>query len=198
LLGRVNGAWRHLGVGATLTNTGTTTERVQFRVNDDVPGNGSGAFNATYTTCTASDAPASPYTVKAVVARHSGKCLDVAWASTAHGADVIQGTCVGGRNQQWTPRPVGGGYYELVARHSGKCLDVAWASTAHGADVIQGTCVGGSNQQWRFVPTSSGYYQIIARHSGKCLDVAWASTAHAANVIQGTCVGGTNQQWRLP
>jgi hypothetical protein len=88
--------------------------------------------------------------VKSIAARHSGMCLDVAGASTAHAADVIQGTCSGGTNQQWTTRPVGGGYYEIVARHSGMCLDVAFASKKHAADVIQGTCSGGTNQQWRF------------------------------------------------
>jgi hypothetical protein len=197
LLARVNGAWTYVGQGATVTNTGTTTELLQFRINDDVSGNGSGSFTATFTTCDMSDVPASQYSVRAIVARHSGKCLDVAWASTAHAANVLQGTCWGGTNQQWTARPVGGGYYEIVARHSGKCLDVAWASTAHAADVIQGTCSGGTNQHWRFVPTDSGHYEIVAEHSGMCLDVAWADTGHGADVIQATCVGGTNQQWRF-
>ena len=195
LLARVNGSWTYVGQGATVTNTGTTTEPVQFRVNDDAPGNGTGAFTANYTTCEMSDVPASPFTVKQIVARHSGKCLDVSYASQAHAAPVVQGTCWNGTNQQWTPRPVAGGYYELVVRHSGKCLDVAYASLAHAAPVVQGTCSGGTNQQWTFVPTDSGYLKVVARHSGKCLDVAYASLAHAAPVVQGTCSGGTNQQW---
>ncbi len=197
LLAKVNGPWTYVGQGAVVRNTGTTTQRIQFRINDDSPGNGTGAFTARYTTCDMSDVPASQYTVKKLIARHSGKCLDVAWASTAHAAPVVQGTCWGGDNQLWTARPVGGGYYEIVAKHSGKCLDVAWASTAHAAPVVQGTCWGGSNQRWRFVPTGSGYYEVIAAHSGKCLDVAWASQLHAAAVVQGTCVAGLNQQWRF-
>jgi Ricin-type beta-trefoil lectin domain-like len=32
----------------------------------------------------------------------SGKCLDVASASTADGADIQQYTCGSGTNQQWT------------------------------------------------------------------------------------------------
>jgi len=135
---------------------------------------------------------------KSIVAQHSGKCLDVAYASTAHAADVVQGTCWGGANQRWTTRPLGGGYYQIVAKHSGKCLDVAWASKAHAANVIQGTCGSGTNQQWRFQYSSAtGHFQVIARHSGKCLDVAYASTAHAADVIQGNCSGGANQNWRF-
>jgi hypothetical protein len=36
------------------------------------------------------------------VARHSGKCLDVSGKSTADGAGIIQWTCTGATNQQWT------------------------------------------------------------------------------------------------
>ena len=37
-----------------------------------------------------------------LVARHSGKCLDVRSGSTADGAAIIQWTCTGATNQQWT------------------------------------------------------------------------------------------------
>ncbi|WP_049570581.1 RICIN domain-containing protein [Nonomuraea sp. SBT364] len=150
-----------------------------------------------------------------IIAEHSGKCLDVAHASTAHGADVIQGTCGGPgstTNQQWRIQYAvnNDGPARFIARHSGKCLDVAHGSTAHGADVIQGTCGGagaGNNQYWtqRSVPGGAWpgtWYpvRLVALHSGKCLDVAHASTAHAADVVQGTCGGagsGSNQIWRL-
>ena len=36
-----------------------------------------------------------------LVARHSGKCLDVTGYSTADGARVIQYACGTGANQQW-------------------------------------------------------------------------------------------------
>ncbi|XWL04551.1 RICIN domain-containing protein [Sorangium sp. So ce307] len=36
-----------------------------------------------------------------VVARHSGKCLDVVSSSTADGAVVKQYSCNSGANQQW-------------------------------------------------------------------------------------------------
>ncbi|MGW7428248.1 RICIN domain-containing protein [Streptomyces sp. NPDC054861] len=36
-----------------------------------------------------------------LVARHSGKCLDVANYSYADGAELDQWTCNGGQNQQW-------------------------------------------------------------------------------------------------
>ena len=40
------------------------------------------------------------------VARHSGKCLDVAGWSTDDGTGIIQWQCHGGANQTWLLRPV--------------------------------------------------------------------------------------------
>src|SRR4051812_35214462 len=58
-----------------------------------------------------------------IVNQNSGKCLDVANASAANGANVIQYTCGGGQNQQWQWVATGS-YFQVRARHSGKCLDV--------------------------------------------------------------------------
>ncbi|MEV8537229.1 RICIN domain-containing protein [Streptomyces sp. NPDC051211] len=159
-------------------------------------------------------APVAEGTYYQIIARHSGKCLDVAHASTDHAADVIQGNCSGGRNQQWRVEAQGDGLFEIQARHSGKCLDVAHASRAHAADVIQGTCLGGKNQFWWFksvpgegrladgpdgaVPSTGQNVKIVAEHSGLVLDVAHGSIAHAANVLQANPWDpGFNQQWRF-
>lgn len=40
-----------------------------------------------------------------LVARHSGKCLDVTGWSTTDGARLEQWTCHGGANQQWQQNP---------------------------------------------------------------------------------------------
>ena len=152
-----------------------------------------------------------PYEIHA---RHSGKCLDVANMSMAHGADVIQENCSGKSNQQWWLRAnPNGHFYEVVSVNSGMCLDVANKSTAHAANVIQAKCWGGENQQWRLValitdgavdgpenkiPQGAVNYRLKARHSGGCLDVAHGSIAHAADVIQARCwPPGYNQQWTL-
>jgi hypothetical protein len=37
-----------------------------------------------------------------IVARHSGKCLDVVDSGTGDGADIQQYTCGSGLNQQWS------------------------------------------------------------------------------------------------
>src|SRR6059058_77741 len=80
-------------------------------------------------------APASASVVyNQLIARHSGKCVDVSGVSTATGALVWQWDCLGAgqTNQQFSLVRVGlTNYYELVARHSGKCLDVSGVSTAN-------------------------------------------------------------------
>ncbi|MCC8246639.1 RICIN domain-containing protein [Saccharothrix luteola] len=74
-------------------------------------------------------------------------CLDVASASTADGANVVQYTCGSGTNQQWQWGATGS-YFQVRARHSGKCLDVVNADTADGADIQQYTCGSSTNRQW--------------------------------------------------
>jgi len=130
--------------------------------------------------------------------RHADRmCLDVAHASVAHAADVVQGTCWGGTNQHWQWIQVAAGVYEIRAQHSDMCLDVAHASPAHGANVVQGRCTSGNNQHWRFIDQGNGFFELRPAHTNnKCLDVAHASTAHGADVIQANCSRGTNQQWR--
>ncbi|GIH96863.1 RICIN domain-containing protein [Planobispora siamensis] len=93
-----------------------------------------------------------------IVARHSRKCLDVAGASRAHAAGVIQATCGGpaATSQLWRVRYVktvgSHHWYWIVNQNSGKCLDVAHGLINHGTRVVQGTCGGpgaGANQLWR-------------------------------------------------
>jgi RHS repeat-associated protein len=132
-----------------------------------------------------------------IVARHSGKCLDVSNAGLENFARLVQRDCAGGGNQQWQLVPTGDGYYRIMARHSAKTLDVEGASSADGATVHQWDYVGGANQQWQLVPTDSGYVRIVARHSGKVLDVGSISMDNGASVVQWSYAGGANQQWQL-
>ena len=137
----------------------------------------------------------SQYTYYEIVARHSGKCLDVSDASTLNGAPVIQWTCVGATNQHWLPIPIGDGYLKFMARHSGRVLAVQGGSLANGAPIIQATEAGTAPQQWQIFDVGSGYLRIMARPSGKALDVSNGSTADGAQIVQWDYVGATNQQW---
>ena len=89
-----------------------------------------------------------------VIARHSGKCLDVSSASTDDGAAIIQWQCHGGGNQQWRVEAVTGGY-QLITGHGGKCLDVSGESANDGGSIIQWSCTGGANQTWLLRPLTT-------------------------------------------
>jgi hypothetical protein len=141
------------------------------------------------------DAPAPAY--YEIVARHSGKCLDVEGESMASGARVIQFVCGGWANQQWQVIPVGGGYSKIVARHSGKVLDVQWAGLNNGTPVWQWEENGSTAQQWAIIGVGGGYYKIVARHSGKVLDVQWAGLDNNTPVWQWEENGSAAQQWLL-
>ena len=132
-----------------------------------------------------------------IVARHSGKCLDVEGESMASGARVIQFVCGGWPNQQWQVIPVGGGYSKIVARHSGKVLDVQWAGLANGTPVWQWEENGSAAQQWAIIDVGGGYNKIVARHSGRVLDVQWAGLDNNTPVWQWEENGSGAQQWLL-
>jgi hypothetical protein len=72
-----------------------------------------------------------------VIARHSGKVIDVKDFSQDRGAPIIQWAKHQGPNQRFRLQPIGGGFYRIVAKHSGKVLDVFGASRDNGAAIIQ-------------------------------------------------------------
>jgi hypothetical protein len=133
-----------------------------------------------------------------LVARHSGKCLDVTSGATGNGTAVKQFSCNGGANQRWQPVDAGGGFVRLLAGHSGRCLDVTGGSTSDGAALEQFACNGGTNQQFQLQDAGGGFVRLVVRQSGKCADVTSASTADGAAVKQFACNGGANQQWSRP
>lgn len=137
-----------------------------------------------------------------IKARHSGKCLEVSGRSLGNGAQIIQGDCHGGENQQWTFFSVDGARtYRIKAKHSGKALDVFGGifSGANGVIVDQWDYNGSTNQMWSVNDLGNGYYSIVAKHSGKALDVdvGGATTGNGAKVQQWDYWGGYNQQFML-
>ncbi|MGW0588785.1 RICIN domain-containing protein [Streptosporangium sp. NPDC002607] len=134
-----------------------------------------------------------------LVARHSGKCLDVLHSATEDGADVQQRTCDGGANQEWNLTTTSGGYYTIQAVHSGKCLHVMDGDLRSGANIRQWTCVSGRySEEWGLSQRDNGYFVLVARHSGKCLDMQGGGTGDGTNALQWTCVRGrASQEWRL-
>jgi DNA-binding beta-propeller fold protein YncE len=133
-----------------------------------------------------------------IVARHSGKALNVSGASTADGAPVIQWPYAGGAHEEWELVEVDSGFHRILARHSGKALNVEGASGSDGARVLQWPPHSGdTNAQWQVIDAGGGFQRIVARHSGKALGVAGASLADGAGVEQSTWTGGNHQMWQL-
>jgi hypothetical protein len=133
-----------------------------------------------------------------VIARHSGKALDVYGEATADGSNVDQWTSDGGKNQQWTLTHLGGNVYEILGVQSGKALEVATTSTADDTNVDIRTYTGAANQQWIVSALGGGYFRLTpVSSSGSALDVGGVSMTDGANVHIWTWLGGNNynQQW---
>jgi hypothetical protein len=133
-----------------------------------------------------------------VIARHSGKALDVYWEATVDGSNVDQWPYDGGKNQQWTLAHLGGNVYEILGVQSGKALEVATTSTANDTNVDIRTYTGAANQKWEISALGGGYFRLTpVSSSGSALDVSGVSMADGANVHIWTWLGGNNynQQW---
>lgn len=129
-----------------------------------------------------------------LMARHSAKFLDVAGASMAPGAPLVQFSALDQPNQRFRIEEVRTGLVRVVAVHSGLVLDVAGESLDDGAPVVQFPFHGGDNQLFRLEPTN-GHLVLVAAHSGKVLDVAGVSKDNSAPVNQFTRNFQANQEW---
>jgi glucose/arabinose dehydrogenase len=149
--------------------------------------------------------PASPLSFDtrtvSVVARNSGKCLQVQNRGPDNGVPIIQQTCDGSPGQLWNITARGGGTYSLTAIDGGKALDVTGGpdSTANGIPFQQWDYWGGDNQKFRILPNADGSFDVVANNSGKCLDVTGgpAAVGDGVPLQQWACWGGDNQKFRL-
>jgi hypothetical protein len=183
-----------------LWNTGATTQSINVlqpgtysvRVTD------LGGFVARDTVIVTACPLFDPNKCYKLIARHSGKVLEIGGGTSGNGSPAKQQSYSGGDNQKWKFEAVGSDFYKLVNEYSGRSLEVKNASTSSGAAIQQWTWLNTNNQQWSLVKNSAGYYVIKARHSGKVMEVKNASTSNGALILQGGTSGsGTNQQWAV-
>jgi chitinase len=133
-----------------------------------------------------------------IASAFSGKCVDIAAASTANSAQVQQYQCNGTGAQKFAVTNLGQGWYRLVNVNSRKAIDIASASTADGAKVQQYTDNASTAQRFSVRPGADATTFVIANEgSGKCLDVADWSTNDSGKIQQWTCSGNVNQAWRF-
>ena len=141
--------------------------------------------------------PNPPARTARLVARHSGRCLDVNRSGTADGTNIQQWGCNGTGAQRFRVEDLGGGRLRLVNVVSNKCVDVSGSGTADGTNIQLWSCNGTNAQSFRLQDAGGGYARVINSNSNKCMDVAGSGTGDGANVHQWSCGSGANQQWRL-
>ncbi len=133
-----------------------------------------------------------------IVAKCSGKSLDVAEWSTTAGTIVHQWTLGNDQaNQKWVVTSTGDGYWYIKSVHSGYVLDVKDWSTADGAQILQWYWGNQANQKWKIELMSDGYCKLTNQYSGKVLDVSGSSTADGAKVQQWTSNDSSAQRWKF-
>ncbi|WP_310395007.1 RICIN domain-containing protein [Hymenobacter sp.] len=133
-----------------------------------------------------------------VINRGSGRCLDVANASTTSGAPGVQWEFTHANSQQWrfVPLRAGSEYYRIEARHSGQCLTLSKAG--ENAALVQRPFQGSAEQQWRLVPAGPlGSFQLENKSEGLTAALAGADKFNGTPVLAQKANGRASQQWRL-
>ena len=184
-----------VGASGAALNIGHNQFHNQLRLNVNVPNDGLAVELAPVP---AAQAIVNGGTYK-LLARHSGKALDVVGASTDLGANVRQWEDNGTGAQQWIITTTDDGYFKLLNKNSGQVLEVAGLRADNSANVQQGEDNDSDAQQWKIEPLDAGYYRLTNRSSGNVLTVVGGPTATADgdNVEEGIPGDGTNQQWAL-
>jgi len=132
----------------------------------------------------------------------SGTCMDDPNSQTTTGVQLIQFTCNGGTNQNWTFNLVAGTTATYtIASFAGLCVDVSGRSTADNAQVIQWTCNSQTNQEFTAQPvTVSGKtntFNLVAVHSGKCIVPTGDLTASNTLLVQLPCTTAGTRVWQV-
>lgn len=128
-----------------------------------------------------------------IKARHSGKLMEVADASTANNANVQQNSDNGNFCQQWKIVEVERGIYQLINRNSGLTLDAVTSSN----NVIQYSYWGGKNQKWKITGAGNGSYFFVNKANNRMLEVYYAETNDESNVQHWGFNGETCQMWDI-
>lgn len=133
----------------------------------------------------------------AIMAKHSGRVLDVPGASTSDNVNIDQYSNWNVDNEKWQLESTGDGYFKISAKHSGKCMDVKSGSTANGTNVIQYSCGNGNNQRFQLLSQGEGYFAIQAKHSSQCLDIAGGAMGDGGLLIQWPCSWTDNEKFKF-
>lgn len=109
-----------------------------------------------------------------IVARHSGKTLEIAGRSDNReaGAALQQSGATGADSQLFQFSHFQGAYYQIFVKSSGKVLQIKDNSMSDHASVEQSDPTGADNQLFTLVKDTDDSYSIVAKSSGYCFDVS--------------------------
>ncbi len=130
-----------------------------------------------------------------IIAKHSGKCLDVLGKSHTDFTPIVQHDFRNGENQQWKLIPAGDGYYSIAARHSNKLLNIIGGDK--GEAIIQFEQRDWDSQKWQLIPDQDKYFFIANKKSGLYLTVPASHAGNCVVVIQYEKTDGDNQRWEI-
>ena len=144
-------------------------------------------------------AVAQPVTfTSTVVNTGSSLCVDDPNSSTTAGVQLIQYTCHGASNQNWTFTPVSGSSAYTITSFAGLCVDISGRSTASGAQVIQYTCNGQTNQEFNLQVISGTDVNLVSVNSGMCIVPTGDTTANDTVLVQEPCTTAATRVWQVP
>ncbi|OUJ72457.1 OmpA family protein [Hymenobacter crusticola] len=133
-----------------------------------------------------------------VIARSSGRSLDVVNASAEPGAATVQWEFTQAPSQQWRFVRVSPGsvYFRIEAKHSGACLTVE--KNEENSPLVQRPWSGSFYQQWALTSGGPiGSIQLLNRGTERCASLAAADKANGTPVVAQQAQNRATQQWRL-
>jgi outer membrane protein OmpA-like peptidoglycan-associated protein len=133
-----------------------------------------------------------------IIARGSGRSLDVANASAEPGAATVQWEFTQSPSQQWRFVRVSPGsvYFRIEAKHSGACLTVD--KNEENSPLVQRPWSGTFYQQWALTAGGPvGSIQLLNRGTERCASLAAADKANGTPVVAQQAQNRATQQWRL-
>jgi len=136
-------------------------------------------------------------------------------ASTANGADIVQGTVAGASQEKFIFEPYGSGVhrdlqeiatavYSLKVAHTGMNIAVSSSSTNDGVSIVQ-QAYQATDDRFHWYATQLGVaningvqqttYQFMNRRTGKCMDMEGSSSPR--RLVQRTCSTTDSQRFSM-
>ncbi len=152
------------------------------------------AINKLYAVTVPTELTTSPWLI---VARHSGKAIDISGSRLNPKANVLQNQINNSESQKFRLQSAGAGYYYVLNIGSNMVLDVEGGSANPGANVWQYAKNGSDAQKWRLLDAGNGYYFIRSKLGDLNLDVQGGLKENGTNIRVASLKGGSAQMFKF-